>query len=56
MQSMYTARCGVSLTACSVLYVSQEEVTRALDRDNFMSAQQALEFGLIDSIIELKKE
>lgn len=35
---------------------TQEEVTRALDRDNFMSAQQALEFGLIDQVIELKKE
>eukprot|EP00611_Tribonema_gayanum_P020797 TRINITY_DN3875_c0_g1_i1.p1 TRINITY_DN3875_c0_g1~~TRINITY_DN3875_c0_g1_i1.p1 ORF type:complete len:293 (+),score=105.30 TRINITY_DN3875_c0_g1_i1:91-879(+) len=35
---------------------TQEEVTRALDRDNFMSAQAALEFGLIDQIIELKKE
>lgn len=35
---------------------TQEEVTRALDRDNFMSSQQALEFGLIDQVIELKKE
>ena len=26
---------------------TQEEITRALDRDNFMSAQDALSFGLI---------
>ncbi|MCD7927491.1 MAG: ATP-dependent Clp protease proteolytic subunit, partial [Oscillospiraceae bacterium] len=31
---------------------SLEEVTQACERDNFMSAQEALEFGLIDQIIE----
>jgi ATP-dependent Clp protease protease subunit len=29
-----------------------EVVTAALDRDNFLSAQEALEFGLIDRILE----
>jgi ATP-dependent Clp protease protease subunit len=29
-----------------------EELTRDMERDNFMSAQQALEYGLIDSIID----
>ncbi len=29
-----------------------EEVTAACERDNFMSAQEALEFGLIDRVIE----
>lgn len=35
---------------------TQEEVTKALDRDNFMSAQAALEFGLIDQVIKLRKD
>jgi len=29
-----------------------EEVTEACERDNFMSSQEALEFGLIDRVIE----
>ncbi len=29
-----------------------EEVTAACERDNFMSAEEALEFGLIDKVIE----
>jgi ATP-dependent Clp protease protease subunit len=31
---------------------TMEEVTRACDRDNFMSPAEAIEFGLIDRIIE----
>ena len=31
---------------------SVEEVTDACERDNFMSSQEALEFGLIDRVIE----
>jgi len=31
---------------------SLEEVTDACERDNFMSAQEALEFGLVDKVIE----
>ena len=34
---------------------SIEEVTAACERDNFMSAEEALEFGLIDKIITSKK-
>ena len=34
---------------------SIEEVTAACERDNFMSAEEALEFGLIDKIITGKK-
>ena len=30
---------------------SIEEVTAACERDNFMSAEEALEFGLIDKVI-----
>ena len=30
---------------------TRERVIQALDRDNYMSAQQALEFGLIDKIV-----
>ena len=31
---------------------SVEEVTAACERDNFMTAQEALEFGLIDRVLE----
>jgi len=31
---------------------SVEEVTEACERDNFMSSQEALDFGLIDRVIE----
>ena len=31
---------------------SVEVVTEACERDNFMSAQEALEFGLIDRVLE----
>ena len=34
---------------------SVEEVTAACERDNFMSPEEALEFGLIDKIITGKK-
>ena len=29
-----------------------EQITKDLDRDNFMSAQAALEYGLIDRVLE----
>jgi ATP-dependent Clp protease protease subunit len=29
-----------------------EQLTNDMERDNFMSAQQALEYGLIDKIID----
>jgi len=35
---------------------TQEQITKDLDRDNFMSAHQALEYGLIDRVIELPRE
>ena len=31
---------------------SIEEVTAACERDNFMSAEEALAFGLIDEIVQ----
>ena len=31
---------------------SIEEVTAACERDNFMSAQEAVELGLIDKVLE----
>ena len=31
---------------------SVEEVTEACERDNFMTAQEALEFGLVDRVLE----
>ena len=33
---------------------SIEEIYRDTDRDNFMSAQEAKEYGLIDEVIEKK--
>jgi len=27
-----------------------------LDRDNFMSAQEALEYGLVDKVLEIPKD
>ena len=35
---------------------SLEEVTEACERDNFMSAEEAMQFGLIDKIIASKKK
>ena len=35
---------------------SQKEIEEALERDNFMSAQKAQEFGLIDKVIEERAE
>jgi ATP-dependent Clp protease protease subunit len=32
-----------------------EQLTQDMERDNFMSAQQALEYGLIDKIIEKRE-
>jgi ATP-dependent Clp protease protease subunit len=29
-----------------------DQITKDLDRDNFMSAQAALEYGLIDRVLE----
>jgi ATP-dependent Clp protease protease subunit len=34
---------------------SFEQLTQDMERDNFMSAQQALEYGLIDKIIERRE-
>ena len=31
-----------------------EEIEAALDRDNFMSAEEGKEFGLIDQIVETR--
>lgn len=35
---------------------SKEEVSKAIDRDKWLSAQEALEFGLLDKIIESHKD
>ena len=32
-----------------------EEFEEAMDRDNFMTSQEALEFGLVDEIIEKRQ-
>lgn len=33
-----------------------EQITKDLDRDNFMSAQEAMEYGLIDRVLEVSRE
>ena len=33
-----------------------EEVESALERDNFMSAEAAMEFGLVDKVLEKRPE
>ncbi|MCB0390592.1 MAG: ATP-dependent Clp protease proteolytic subunit [Bdellovibrionales bacterium] len=33
-----------------------EELTRAMDRDNFMSAQEAKDFGLVDHVVASRKK
>jgi ATP-dependent Clp protease protease subunit len=35
---------------------SLKEVQNATDRDNFLSAKEALEFGLIDKVVEKSKK
>jgi ATP-dependent Clp protease protease subunit len=35
---------------------TQDQVTKDLDRDNFMSAQEALEYGLIDRVLDVPKD
>ena len=32
-----------------------EEISKALERDNFMTAEEAKKFGLIDSVAEKRK-
>ena len=33
-----------------------EKIERDLDRDNFMSGEQAVEYGLIDTVLEQRAE
>jgi ATP-dependent Clp protease, protease subunit len=35
---------------------TQDQITKDLDRDNFMSAQEAMEYGLVDRVLDYKKE
>eukprot|EP00815_Leptocylindrus_aporus_P007167 CAMPEP_0116067284 /NCGR_PEP_ID=MMETSP0322-20121206/10908_1 /TAXON_ID=163516 /ORGANISM="Leptocylindrus danicus var. apora, Strain B651" /LENGTH=204 /DNA_ID=CAMNT_0003554043 /DNA_START=170 /DNA_END=784 /DNA_ORIENTATION=+ len=35
---------------------TQEQITKDLDRDNFMGAYEALEYGLIDRVVEMPRE
>ena len=34
---------------------SVDEISKALERDNFMTAEEAKKFGLIDSVVEKRK-
>jgi ATP-dependent Clp protease protease subunit len=35
---------------------TQDQITKDLDRDNFLSAQEAVEYGLIDRVLEADDE
>jgi len=35
---------------------TQDQIVKDLDRDNFMSAQEALEYGLIDRVLDVPKD
>jgi len=35
---------------------TQDQIVKDLDRDNFMSAQEAQEYGLVDRVLDYKKE
>lgn len=35
---------------------TQDQIIKDLDRDNFMSAQEAMEYGLVDRVLEYNKE
>ena len=45
MINLYAKHCGRTV----------EEVERTLDRDHFMSAQQAKDWGLVDHVYDLRK-
>ena len=34
---------------------SVDDISKALERDNFMTAEEAKKFGLIDSVVEKRK-
>ena len=36
--------------------LSREQVLKDIDRDNYMSAEEAKKYGLIDSVIKKRKE
>ena len=38
-----------------IKYQTVEEISNALERDNFMTAEDAKKFGLIDSVVEKRK-
>ena len=38
-----------------IKYQTVEEISNALERDNFMTADDAKKFGLIDSVVEKRK-
>jgi ATP-dependent Clp endopeptidase proteolytic subunit ClpP len=35
---------------------TQDQILKDLDRDNFMSAQQAMEYGLVDRVLDYNKQ
>lgn len=49
---MQKVKCRLNFLMAEATGKSMEKIDAATDRDNFMSAEEALEFGLIDHIIE----
>ena len=35
---------------------TQDQIVQDLDRDNFLSAYEAMEYGLVDRVLEYNKE
>jgi ATP-dependent Clp protease protease subunit len=46
MTRLYAEHCGRTY----------EEFERAMDRDRFMTAEEALEWGLVDRILQVREE
>ena len=39
----------------SIVGVSYEDFERAMDRDHFLTAEEAMEWGLIDKIMQVRE-
>ena len=46
----------VSDAICPWCYIGKRQLERALDRDNFMTAEEAKDWGLIDRVITTRAE
>ena len=47
---------GGDLLKCSFCGKSQKQVKKDIDRDKILTAQEALEYGLVDNVISNRKK